>query len=78
MPDEITPTELRKHLYRILDEILASGQPLDIKRKGHKLRIVPVDQPSGVQSLRPHPGTIAGDPEELVNVDWSSQWKPEV
>jgi hypothetical protein len=26
--------------------------------------------------LDAHPGTIAGDPEELVHLDWSDEWRP--
>ncbi len=76
MPEEITPTALRKNLYRILDEIIESGSPLDITRKGHKLRIVPVNKQSGLHRLEAHPGTISGDPEDLVHMDWSDHWEP--
>lgn len=76
MPKEITPTTFRKNLYRILDEILDSGTPLDIRRKGQKLRIVPVNQKSGLHTLEAHPGTITGDPEDLVHMDWSDHWEP--
>ena len=78
MPEEITPTELRKNLYRLLDKILQTGTPLDINRKGHKLRIVPLQGPSRIADLEPHPGTIACDPEEIVHMDWSGQWKPKL
>jgi len=77
MPEEITPTELRKNLYRILDELLNSGKPLDIIRKGHKLRIMPLEQASRIKNLEPHPGTIAGDPEDIVHCDWSDHWEPD-
>ena len=77
MPKEMTPTELRRNLFRVLDEILASGKPLDIKRKGHKLRITPLKSASGVRNLDPHPGTIVGEPEDIVHCDWSSHWNPE-
>jgi ribosomal-protein-alanine N-acetyltransferase len=26
--------------------------------------------------LTPHPGTIVGDPEDLVHLDWSDEWRP--
>ncbi|MFP4393599.1 MAG: hypothetical protein ACLFPG_12190 [Desulfohalobiaceae bacterium] len=78
MPDQITPTELRKNLYRILDEILNSGKALDITRKGQTLRITPVYRSSGLETLQPHPGTIVGDPEDIVHNDWSSYWSPDL
>ncbi len=78
MPKEITPTALRKNLYRFLDEVLNSGTPLDITRKGRRLRIVPLNHTSSLHNLEPHPGTINGDPEDLVHIDWSGSWKPEI
>jgi len=78
MAKEITPTEFRKNLYRFLDEVLNSGTPLDITRKGRKLRIVPLDQKPRLHNLEPHPGTMNCDPEDLVHIDWSDSWKPEI
>jgi hypothetical protein len=41
MPLEITPTELRKNVYKLLDKILESGVPIEVKRKGKRLLITP-------------------------------------
>lgn len=76
MTKEITPTEFRKNLYRILDEILQTGRSLDIKRKGQTLRITPLTNTSKIKTLKPHPETIVGDPEDIVHCDWSIYWKP--
>ena len=78
MPKEITPTEFRKNLYRLLDEVLNSGTPLDINRKGRTVRVVPLNQKASLYNLEPHPGTIRGDPEDIVHIDWSDHWKPEM
>ena len=72
----ITPTQLRRDLYRILDRVLRTGTPVEIDRDGQLLRIVPVERPSILDRLTPHPGTILVDPEELVEIDWSKEWKP--
>lgn len=72
----ITVSELRQNVYKLLDEVLEKGVPLDIERKGRRLRIVPVDQVSKVSRLVPHPETIHGDPDDLVHMDWSGEWKP--
>lgn len=72
----ITASELRQNVYRLLDEVLASGVPLEVERSGRRLRIVPVDPPPKLSRLSPHPGTIVGDPEDLVHVDWSGEWRP--
>lgn len=72
----ISASELRQNIYRLLDEVLRTGQPLEIERSGRRLRIVPVDAPAKLSRLSPHPGTIIGDPEELVHLDWTSEWRP--
>ncbi len=72
----ITASELRQNVYRLLDQVLATGLPLEIERGGRRLRIVPVDAPSKLDRLSAHPEAIVGDPEDLVQVDWSSEWRP--
>jgi antitoxin (DNA-binding transcriptional repressor) of toxin-antitoxin stability system len=72
----VTASELRQNVYRLLDEVLASGVPLEVERGGRVLRIVPVDAPPKVARLSAHPGTIVGDPDELVHIDWSGEWSP--
>lgn len=69
----LTASRLRADIYRILDEILETGVPVDIERKGKMLRIVPVEPPSKLDNLRPRP-YVVGDAEELVHLDWSAEW----
>lgn len=73
----ITPSELRANLYRLLDEVLETGVPLEIERRGRHLRIVADPPVSRLDRLVPHPGTIIGDPEDLVEMDWSGYWNPD-
>lgn len=72
----VTASELRQNVYRLLDEVLETGTPLEIERHGRQLRIVALDPPIKSSRLVPHPDTVAGDPEELVHVDWSGEWNP--
>lgn len=72
----ISATQLRQDIYRLLDEVLDTGVPLEIERNGRRLRLVPGEPVSRLDGLEPHPGTIVGDPEDLVHVDWSSEWRP--
>jgi hypothetical protein len=39
---------------------------------------VPADAPRAfsIENLEPHPDGIVGDPDELIHMDWSSEWKP--
>ena len=66
----ITPTELRKNIYKILDQVLETGQPVEIRRKGRVLRIVPVQPVDKFERLTPRPEVIQGDPEDLVHLEW--------
>jgi len=72
----ISVSRLRQDIYRILDRALATGIPVEIIRKGRRLSIVPESRPSRLARLLPHPGTIVGDPDDLLRVDWSSEWRP--
>ena len=72
----MTASQLRENVYRILDEVLETGVPVEIERKGRRVRIVPVAPPSRLDRLQPHPDYVVGDPEELVHLDWSAEWKP--
>ncbi|MFC7625520.1 type II toxin-antitoxin system Phd/YefM family antitoxin [Microlunatus sp. GCM10028923] len=72
----VSASELRQNVYRLLDEVLDTGMPLEIERAGRRLRIVVADDVSKLSRLTPHPDLFDGDPEELVHVDWSSEWRP--
>jgi hypothetical protein len=77
-PMRLTASKLRQNIYRILDQILESGTPVEIERGGRILKIVPADSPtpSKLARLEEHPGSLLGDPEDIVHLDWSSAWRP--
>lgn len=72
----MTASRLRENVYQLLDEVVATGRPLEVERKGKLLRIVPVETRSKLSRLKKH-DLIVGDPEDLVHMDWSSEWNPE-
>lgn len=72
----VTASKLRENVYRILDEVLETGVPVEIERRGRRLRIVAVDAPSPLDRLVPRTDVIVGDPDDLVHVDWSGEWRP--
>lgn len=69
----VTPTELRTNIYNLLDEVLATGLPLEIKKGNRSLRIVPVEKVDKLQNLVFQPHVIQGDPEELVDLGWEDE-----
>lgn len=70
---EITASELRKNIYNLLDQVIDTGVPLEIIRKGKKLKIVSENPKSKVENLKKRE-TFKGDPESFVHIDWSGEW----
>jgi PHD/YefM family antitoxin component YafN of YafNO toxin-antitoxin module len=73
----ITASTLRANVYRLLDEVLESGRPLEIERKGKIVVIAPQEKQSTWDRLPRREGAIVGDPDELIHMDWSSEWNPD-
>ena len=69
----VTATELRTNIYQLLDEVLQSGLPIEVKRGDHRLRIVPIEKPDKLKNLVYRPDIIRGDPEELVTLSWEEE-----
>ncbi len=69
----LTASQLRADVYRVLDRVLATGEPVEIVRRGARLRIVKPDTGRRLADLPRRP-VIVGDPEELVELDWSDEW----
>jgi hypothetical protein len=69
----VTPTQLRTNIYNLLDEVLKTGLPLEIKKGDKKLRIVPVDKVDKLKNLVLRPDAIQGDPDDLVEISWGDE-----
>lgn len=69
----VTPTQLRANIYNLLDEVLQTGLPLEIKKGDKKLRIIPVDKVDKLKNLVSRPEAIQGDPDELVEINWMDE-----
>ena len=65
------PTEFRKDIYKILDQVLETGKPVEIKRRGKILRIVSAESVDKFQRLTPRPDVIRGDPDDLIHIEWN-------
>jgi hypothetical protein len=72
-----TASKLRADIYRMLDEVLETGQPLEIERNGRTLVVTPKEERSIWDRLPRQEGFIVGDPDDLVHIDWSSEWNPD-
>ena len=76
---KITATRLRSELYRILDHVAQTGEPVEIERAAGTIVIrAATSGRTARRKGRPHsnPRLVVGDPDELVHFDWSKHWKP--
>ena len=77
----LTASKLRADVYRLLDRVLETGEPLEIERNGKMLVISAKEERettgSKLDNLPTRPGYIVGDPDELIHMDWSSEWNPD-
>lgn len=69
----ITASKLRENVYRILDEAIETGIPVEIERKGVILRIVPETGPSRLARLEKR-DLFDGDPCSIIDTDWLAGW----
>lgn len=70
----MTATQFRANLYKTLDGALKTGEPVEIEYHGRKLRLVPERKVFDAANLITRPGVIVGDSDDLVHMDWSSEW----
>ena len=79
MGEKITPTQLRKDLYRLLDRIIETGEPLEIERKGVTLQIERKPVMSKLDRARrmARPDVWVGDPNDIFNMDYLEEWRVE-
>ena len=72
---KITVTELRgnMNIYKLLDEVLSTGIPIEINKGGKKLKIMPVDKSNKLQNLVSRPNVIKGNPDDLVSISWEKE-----
>ena len=71
----IKASALRANIYRLLDEVIKTGIPLEINRKGKRLAIISMEKKHKLDNLKKRDGLLV-DPEQLVHIDWSKEWKP--
>ncbi|MEI9811178.1 MAG: type II toxin-antitoxin system Phd/YefM family antitoxin [Acidobacteriota bacterium] len=76
---KVTATALRQNIYAILDQALATGEPIEVERKGKTLKIVPPKQEGRLAKLAKMKSRnlVIGDPDELIHMDWSQYWNEE-
>ena len=70
----ITPSELRQNLYNLLDQVILTGKPVEIKRKNKVLKII-IEQPKiKLENLKKR-DVMNCKPDEIINNNWEKEWK---
>ena len=70
----ITPSELRKNLYNLLDQVILTGNPIEIKRGKKVLKISVEPLKSKLDNLKKRE-VLNCDPNEIINNNWEKEWK---
>jgi hypothetical protein len=69
----ITVSKLRENVYRILDEVIETGVPVEVVRKGVVLRIAAEKPVSKLARLKKR-NIFVGDSDDIIGMDWSKEW----
>ncbi len=77
MPHQISETNLKEDIYKLLHDVAQTGRPVQIEFGGKHLVIKPSGKKS-LDCLENHSDYIVGNPDDLVHVDWSTEWKTEL
>jgi len=78
MPEQISNLNIQNDIFQLLDKVIKTGVPVEIERKGKRLLISPAEKRRDLDSLEEHPEFIVGNPDDLVHIDWSAEWKPQL
>ena len=73
----ISLTALRNNLFKIVDDIIKTGNPVEIERNGHRLKIILKEKRSKLDHLKRH-DCIVGDPDDLIQIkvgEWGEPTK---
>jgi hypothetical protein len=70
----ITPSELRQNLYNLLDKVIQTGEPIEIKRKNRILKITIEPVKSKLDNLKKR-DVLSCTPDEIIHNNWENEWK---
>ena len=73
---KISASSLRQNIYKILDDVIATGNPVEIERNGSILRIVPMKRQHGKLEKLKRRSLSSENSEAFAHIDWTHEWKP--
>ncbi len=79
---KITATKLRADLYQILDQIIETGESVEVIRETGTIelrrRVSERKARSTRRRSKGNPKLVIGNPDDLVRFDWSKYWEPKI
>jgi len=69
----LTASKLRENIYGILDQVLETGTPVEVVRKGKVLKIVP-ETPAPKLTRLKRRKAFKGDVDKILGMDWLKGW----
>lgn len=77
MKEKLSITQLRSQLYKVFDQIIATGEGVEVKRKGVTIRIEP--KTTGKKLSRVRKLNLLTDQSDLLlGIDWLKEWKSDL
>lgn len=76
----ISATKLRADIYRLIGNVIETGEPLEVELRGKKVRIVPSEPREKLANLVRRPGVIVGDAGRIDRIkvldeaNWREKW----
>lgn len=70
----ITPSELRQNLYNLLDQVILTGKPIEVKRKDKVIKIIVEPSKSKLDNLKKR-DVLNCEPDEIIYNNWEKEWK---
>lgn len=73
----LNPSALRANIYKVLDRVIATGQPVLVQRKGQLLQISPPQKKSRLSRLKKKK-IFLDNPADLAEIKWDQAWNPKL
>ena len=70
----IKPSQFREDIYNLLDQVIETGTPLEIKRKGKVLKVMLDKKASKLSNLKKR-DVMSTKPDYYIHLDWSKKWR---
>ncbi len=76
MQTRLAATRLRAELFSTLDHVVATGESVEIQRPSGAVRIIRDTSTLRLAGLKPHPGIVNGNANDLADLSWEQAWRP--